>query len=97
MDLDLPAHFREPDPDGMLTRIGELPQTCRAAWALAQEVDLPTAYSAAQHVVVLGMGGSAIGGALLLRWRAQKGHGLSSAGSASIMDTAVELATRETR
>jgi glucose/mannose-6-phosphate isomerase len=65
MNLDQHARFDQLDPDRMIERIGELPQHCRAAWALTQELELPPAYGAVRHVVVLGMGGSAIGGALL--------------------------------
>jgi len=65
MNLDDPVLFSELDPGGMLRRIGELPQQCRAAWELTQGLDLPVSYSAIKHVVLLGMGGSAIGGALL--------------------------------
>jgi len=65
MNLDDPTRFGELDPNGMLERIGELPQQCRAAWALTQELELPPAYEAVRHIVILGMGGSAIGGALL--------------------------------
>ena len=65
MDLDDPTRFGELDPNGMLEHIGELPQQCRAAWALTQELELPPAYEAVRHIVILGMGGSAIGGALL--------------------------------
>ena len=65
MNLDDPMLFSELDPGGMLERIGEAPQQCRAAWTLAQGQDLPSTYGAVRHVVVLGMGGSAIGGTLL--------------------------------
>jgi glucose/mannose-6-phosphate isomerase len=65
MNLDDYEHFGELDPGSMLERVGELPQQCRAAWALAQRLELPSAYEAVRHVVILGMGGSAIGGALL--------------------------------
>jgi hypothetical protein len=65
MNLDEQAHFIRLDPGGMLERIGELPQQCRAAWELIQGLDLPPAYSAVRHIVVLGMGGSAMGGTLL--------------------------------
>jgi glucose/mannose-6-phosphate isomerase len=65
MNLDDAARFANLDPDNMLLRISELPQQCRAAWQLAQELDVPPAYRAVRHIVVLGMGGSAIGGALL--------------------------------
>jgi len=49
----------------MLARISELPQQCRDAWANAQSLQLPAKYRQAEAVVVLGMGGSAIGGDLL--------------------------------
>lgn len=65
MNLEDPKRFGQLDPDDMLGRIGELPDQCRSAWALAQELHLPPAYGAVEHVVILGMGGSAIGGALL--------------------------------
>jgi len=65
MNLDDHTRFSELDPNGMLERIGELPQQCRAAWALARGLELPPGYGAVRHVVILGMGGSAIGGALL--------------------------------
>jgi len=65
MNLDDSTRFDELDPSDMLARIGELPQQCRAAWALAQGLELPPDYRTVRHVVVLGMGGSAIGGALL--------------------------------
>ncbi|MBE9506598.1 MAG: bifunctional phosphoglucose/phosphomannose isomerase [Chloroflexi bacterium] len=65
MDLDDPRHLGELDPDSMIERIGELPQQCQAAWAITQGLELPPAHGAVRHVVTLGMGGSAIGGALL--------------------------------
>ena len=65
MNLDDPTRFSELDPHGMLGRINELPQQCQAAWTLAQRLELPPAYEAVRHAVILGMGGSAIGGALL--------------------------------
>jgi glucose/mannose-6-phosphate isomerase len=65
MNLDDSTRFGELDPSGMLDRIGELPGQCRRAWALAQELEWPSARSPVRHVAILGMGGSAIGGALL--------------------------------
>ncbi len=65
MNLDDPKQFAELDPDDMLERIGELPEQCRAAWTLTQGLELPSAYGTVRHIVILGMGGSAIGGALL--------------------------------
>ena len=65
VDLDNWALFHEIDPDDMLGRIAELPQQCRHAWANVQSLELPPEYRQVNHIVVLGMGGSAIGGDLL--------------------------------
>jgi glucose/mannose-6-phosphate isomerase len=65
MKLDDSAQFGRLDPGDMLQRVGELPQQCRVAWTLAQALELPATYEAFRHAVVIGMGGSAIGGALL--------------------------------
>jgi len=65
VDLDDLETLRRLDPGDMLGRIAELPQQCRDAWALARAFDLPAEYRAVRHVVVAGMGGSAIGGALV--------------------------------
>ena len=53
------------DRDQMLARIAELPMQCRDAWRLGRELRLSFDRNAIRQVVVLGMGGSAIGGALL--------------------------------
>ncbi len=65
MLLDDLAYFKEQDPGDMVARIGELPQQCREAWTEAQSVSLPTGYGDVRQIVIVGMGGSAIGGALL--------------------------------
>ena len=65
IDLDNWALFHEIDPDDMLGRIAELPQQCRHAWANVQSLELPPEYRQVNNIVVLGMGGSAIGGDLL--------------------------------
>jgi glucose/mannose-6-phosphate isomerase len=49
----------------MLARISELPQQCGDAWANARSLRLPPEHHLAEAVVILGMGGSAIGGDLL--------------------------------
>jgi glucose/mannose-6-phosphate isomerase len=64
-DLDKPHLFHEADSQDMLARISELPQQCRDAWANAQSLQLPAEYRQAEAVIILGMGGSAIGGDLL--------------------------------
>ncbi|RLC98997.1 MAG: hypothetical protein DRI77_03805 [Chloroflexi bacterium] len=63
--LDDHTLFDRLDPGGMRERIAELPQQCRAAWSLAQGLELQSAYDNVRQIVILGMGGSAIGGALL--------------------------------
>jgi len=65
IDLNNWTLFRKTDPDDMLGHIAELPQQCRDAWANVQRLELPPEYRQVNKVVVLGMGGSAIGGDLL--------------------------------
>jgi glucose/mannose-6-phosphate isomerase len=64
-DLDDPKVFRELDPADMRERIRELPRQCLKAWQQALGFKLPADYYGLNKVVVLGMGGSAIGGDLL--------------------------------
>jgi len=63
--LDDPEVYREFDPSNMLGRLGELPQQCQEAWRAAMDLSLPPDYTAVDKVVILGMGGSAIGGDLV--------------------------------
>ena len=53
------------DPGDMLGRIAELPKQCRDAWGNVQDLELPSNYRRVDKVIILGMGGSAIGGDLL--------------------------------
>ncbi len=53
------------DPEGLLGRIGGLPEQCREAWQDAAGFSLPRGYGEVDQVVVAGMGGSAIGGDIL--------------------------------
>lgn len=52
------------DSEGMAGQVAGFPESCAAAWELAQETVLPTAYRSLRAVVFLGMGGSAISGDL---------------------------------
>lgn len=61
--LDDITRMREMDPAGMLTAIEALPEQARNAISLAHEAEIPNLGSI-RNVVVLGMGGSAIGGDL---------------------------------
>lgn len=49
----------------MLLCLHEMPQLCQQAWQMAMKFDLPRDYSKVNKAVVLGMGGSAIGGDLV--------------------------------
>lgn len=64
-NLDDANVYRRLDPSGMRDRIRELPNECLKAWQQALAFDMPRGYAGLDGVVVLGMGGSAIGGDLL--------------------------------
>lgn len=65
MDLNDQRAIRSLDTDNMLERIEELPRQCVAAWQQSQESPLPPDYRFIEQAVIVGMGGSAIGGFLL--------------------------------
>jgi len=65
VNLDDVKIYKENDPEGMLERIKELPMQCRQAWQAAMDFKLPAGFTGIDKVVVLGMGGSAIGGDLI--------------------------------
>jgi len=64
MNLDDLAHFKSIDTLNFLHDIDTLPEQVESAWRLGQSYSLPEAYTSVTHVVIAGMGGSAIGGAL---------------------------------
>lgn len=63
--LDDPATVERLDPSGLLGRIAGLPEQCEDAWKHAGSLELPERLSEARELVVLGMGGSGIAGAIL--------------------------------
>lgn len=65
INLDNPQVYKQYDPQDMLTHIHNVPELCRQAWQMATSFALPPDYSRINKVVVLGMGGSAIGGDLV--------------------------------
>ena len=65
INLDDPEVYRKNDPEGMLDRIKELPEQCREAYRQAMDFELPDNYHDIDKVVIIGMGGSAIGGDLV--------------------------------
>jgi glucose/mannose-6-phosphate isomerase len=60
--LDDPQARAALDPGGMGAAVRELPDQCRAAWDEARRLELPADYREIDRIVILGMGGSAIGG-----------------------------------
>jgi glucose/mannose-6-phosphate isomerase len=65
IDLDNPQTYRQYDPDDMLVHIRNFPELCEQAWQMAQGFQLPEEYQQIKKIVILGMGGSAIGGDLI--------------------------------
>ncbi len=65
VDLDNPATYHSLDRDDMLKKIKEFPSLCQQAWDMAMQFDLPEELKDIDKVVLLGMGGSAIGGDLV--------------------------------
>ena len=65
VNLDDTKIYQKNDPEGMLARIKELPMQCGQAWQAAMSFGLPADYRDVDKVVILGMGGSAIGGDLV--------------------------------
>jgi glucose/mannose-6-phosphate isomerase len=64
-NLDDTAVYTKYDPEGMLARINEFPEVMLKAWQMAEDFKLPIGYDQINKVVILGMGGSAIGGDLV--------------------------------
>ena len=64
-NLDDPQVYKQYDPEGMLTHLHKMPQLCQQAWQMAMNFNLPQDYSEVSKVVILGMGGSAIGADLV--------------------------------
>ncbi len=64
ISLDDPQVFQQYDPEGMLARLHEMPGQCQQAWQMAMDFPLPPDFAGVDKVVVLGMGGSAVGGDL---------------------------------
>ena len=65
IDLDNELAMRALDPNDMLGWVERFPEQVADAWARADKLDLPVSYRGKKHIVILGMGGSAIGGDLL--------------------------------
>ncbi len=63
-NLDHPQAFDELDKEGMLNNITELPDQIEQAWQELEKFIIPAIYIKVKNVVILGMGGSGVGGSL---------------------------------
>jgi glucose/mannose-6-phosphate isomerase len=63
--LDDAAILKKIDPEGMLDRVAEVPRQLASARRIAASVELPATHRDVDAVLVLGMGGSAIGAELV--------------------------------
>ena len=63
--LDSDGLYERLDPHGLLGRIDGLPDQVDEAWASGRRLELPAEYRGVDQIVVLGMGGSGIGGTLM--------------------------------
>ena len=64
--LDDPGTYRRYDPRCMLKHLHDIPTSCQNAWHLASRFELPSSYRDINKIVILGMGGSAIGADLVV-------------------------------
>ena len=62
--LDQPEDFKKFDPTNLLKNVDELPLQLESAWNEVKKVVLPSYYTKARAIVILGIGGSAIAGYL---------------------------------
>jgi glucose/mannose-6-phosphate isomerase len=67
VNLDDLLVYRKLDASGMLDHLHQFPEQCWLAWEKVLKFDLPPEYSPVDRVVILGIGGSAIGGDLVRR------------------------------
>ena len=63
--LDKPETYSSLDPSNLRDRIAGLPDQCALAWEQGSSLPIPDSYTDARAAVVLGVGGSAIGGDLI--------------------------------
>jgi len=67
VDLDDHMIYRQIDKLGMLSHLHNFPEQCQQAWEKIMRFDLPREYKGIDRVIILGMGGSAIGGDVVRR------------------------------
>jgi len=62
IDLDSPETYKDAGIAEILGHLRQFPEQCQRAWERALDFELPPGYSVVDKVLILGMGGSAIGG-----------------------------------
>jgi len=67
VDLDNASVYRQFDKSGMLDHLHKFPEQCQKAWEKVLKLELPPEYIKISNVVIVGMGGSAIGGDIVRR------------------------------
>jgi len=67
VDLDNASAYRQFDRSGMLDHLHEFPEQCQKAWEKVLNFELPHLHTKTSNVVIVGMGGSAIGGDFVRR------------------------------
>jgi len=65
VNLDSPLVHKRYDTSGMFNHIKNFPAQCHSAWEEVMNYNLPSDFSRANKVIILGMGGSAIGGEIV--------------------------------
>lgn len=65
VDLDNLPIYRQLDTSGMLNYLHEFPEQCQRAWEMVLQFNLPQEHARIDKVIILGMGGSAIGGTIV--------------------------------
>jgi len=63
--LDQLNKYKNVDPSGLRQRLKDFPDQCQRAWEEVRLVNLPHGWKDCDHVVICGMGGSAIAGDLV--------------------------------
>jgi len=67
VNLDDVSVYRQFDKLGMLGHLHRFPEQCQKAWEKVQKFELPREYTEISNVLIVGMGGSAIGGDFVRR------------------------------
>jgi glucose/mannose-6-phosphate isomerase len=67
VDLDNASVYRQFDKSGMLDHLHGFPEQCQKAWEKVLKFELPHEYTRISNVVIVGMGGSAIGADIVRR------------------------------